>query len=261
MLRRLLREPLLVFAVCGALMFGVHAFLSARGATAVVLTAATRAALVADFEQLTGRAANAGDIAAIERDYVADELLLRDAVDAGLHLSDVDIRGELIRARRLQVAGVMPDPGDEQLVDYYAEHTGRYQSEPSLSFEHVYLEHPPKDAATILARLQGGESVAGDPYWQGPRFPRYGQSILRGMFGQSMVDALWAAPLDRWSGPLQSPRGWHYVRPTERLPATLLAFAEVRDQVERDYLATQIEQAVDRHVAELRKRYPVTVEP
>lgn len=260
MLRRLVREPLLVFAVCGAALFGLHAHLAGRGDAVVVLSTATRAALVEDFEQLTGRTASAADIAAIERDWIADELLLRDALDAGLHLADVDIRGELIRTQRLQVAGVLPDPSDEQLVDYYAEHLARYHGEPTISFEHVYLQAPPDDAAATLARLQGGEKVAGDPYWQGSQFPHYGQSILRGMFGQPLVDALWAAPLDQWSGPLQSPRGWHYVRPTERLPATLLAFADVRDQVERDYLASEIERAVDRRVAELRERYPVTIE-
>ncbi len=80
------------------------------------------------------------------------------------------------------------------------------------------------------------------------------------MFSQPFVDALWAAPLGEWSGPLESPHGWHYVRPTGRLPAALLAFDAVREQVENDYLVALIEQAVERRVAELEQRYEVTIE-
>ena len=80
------------------------------------------------------------------------------------------------------------------------------------------------------------------------------------MFGQPFVDALWAAPLGEWSGPLESSQGWHYVRTTERVPAALLTFDAAREQVENDYLVALIEQAVERRVTELEQRYEVTIE-
>jgi peptidyl-prolyl cis-trans isomerase C len=92
------------------------------------------------------------------------------------------------------------------------------------------------------------------PAPQGPSFPRYGRSILRGMFGQPFVDALWAAPVGEWSGPVESSHGWHYVRPAEQLPETRLAFDVVRDQAENDYLVAVISQAVERHVTRRRFR-------
>ena len=46
----------------------------------------------------------------------------------------------------------------------------------------------------------------------------------------------------------------------KRLPQSLLAFDEVRSQVENDYLVAQIQQAVDRRVAELEQRYEVILE-
>jgi hypothetical protein len=50
------------------------------------------------------------------------------------------------------------------------------------------------------------------------------------------------------------------VRATERVAAELLPFGAVRDQVENDYLAAAIQQAVDRRVAELERRYTVTID-
>ena len=260
MLVRLIRDPLFAFVVAGVALFVVYDAVQSRRTEPVRLTATTRAALIADFETLTGRSARADDIARIERDYVTDELLFRDAIDSGLHLTDNEIRRQLVETMRLRITGLLPDPTDEQLVNHYAENLDRYRSEPAVSFEHVYFRSLPPDGEDILGRLERGESVAGESFAQGQRFPRYGRSLLRGMFGQPFVDALWTAPLDEWSGPVESPQGWHFVRPTERLPETLLAFDVVRDQVENDYLVTLIQQAVERRVAELEQRHEVIVE-
>lgn len=260
MLARMIRDPLFAFAVAGVALFATNSALQSRRAEAVRLTAATRAALIADFETLTGRPAGADDIARIEREYVTDELLLRDALDNGLHLTDADIRAQLIERMRLQVTGPLPDPTDEQLVNHYAEHLDRYRSEPAVSFEHVYFRSLPPDGNGVLARLGTDEAIAGEPFAQGRSFPRYGRSMLRGMLGQPFVDALWAAPLGEWSGPFESSRGWHFVRPSERLTPTLLDFDVVRDQVENDYLFSLIQQSVERRVAELERQYEVTIE-
>ena len=260
MLARVIRDPLFVFAVAGIALFALHSALQPRGGEPVRLTATTRAALIADFETLTGRPATAADIALIEREYVTDELLLRDALDSGLHLEDGEIRSQLIEKMRLRITGPLPDPTDEQLVNHYAEHLERYRSEPAVSFEHVYFRSLPPDGEDILGRLGRGDPVAGESFAQGQSFPRYGRSILRGMFGQPFVDALWAAPVGEWSGPVESSQGWHFIRPTEQLPENLLAFDVVRDQVENDYLFALIQQAVERRVAELEQRYEVTIE-
>jgi hypothetical protein len=260
MFSRMIRDPLFAFIVTGVALFALYAAVQSRNTDPVRLTATTRAALIADFEMLTGRPASADDIARIEREYVTDELLLRDALDSGLHLTDGEVRRLLVEMMRLRITGPLPDPTDEQLVNHYAENLDRYRSEPAVSFEHVYFRSLPAESHSILARLHGGTVIAGEPFAQGRSFPRYGRSIVRGMFSQPFVDALWTAPLDEWSGPVESPQGWHYVRPTERLPEGLLPFDAVRDQVENDYLVVLIQQAVERRVAELEQRHEVTIE-
>ena len=249
-----------MFAVAGSALFLVYSMLQPNDSVEVRLTARTRTALIAEFESLTGRKANPADIARIERDYVTDELLFRDAVANGLHLTDSAIRGRLVEDMRLQVAGVLPDPSDEQLVNHYSDNIDRYRSEPSITFVQVYFRSRPDNDEEILAQLRAGRPVTSDTFAQGLEFPRFGRSMLRGIFGQPFVDALWSAPLGQWIGPIESPRGWHFVRATERAGAELLPFGAVRDQVENDYLAAAIQQAVDRRVAELERRYKVIVD-
>ena len=257
---RLFRDPLFLFVAAGAVLYASYALVESRRTEPVRLTAPARAALIADFEALTGAPAGVEDIARLERHWVADELLYREALTRGMHLDDGMVRQRLTERMRLGITGLQPDPGEEELVNQYAENLDLYESEASVSFEHVYFVELPPDADAHLRRLRGGGAVRGESFRFGARFPRYGRSMLRGIFGQPFVEALWGAPLDEWSGPVQSTLGWHLVRPVERLPAARLPFEEVREEVARDYLAAQSREAVDRRLAELELRYEVVIE-
>jgi peptidyl-prolyl cis-trans isomerase C len=192
---------------------------------------------------------------AIDAAAIADN-----AIDAGAIASGAITSAKFAAGAINAAAGELPDPTAEELVNHYSEHLDRYRSEPAASFEQVYFAGPIVDPAATLAALQAGASVAGEPFPQGERFPRYGRSMLRGLFGQAFVDALWTAPVGPWTGPIRSMHGWHYVRVTERLAPVLLPFETVREQVATDFVAAAIQDAVDRRVAELEKSYEVRVE-
>jgi hypothetical protein len=261
MLGRLIRDPLFAFALAGAALFVLHDQLAGSADTSLRLGSETRARLIADFEMMVGRAAGSDDIARLERDYIADELLFREALDAGMHLGDGVVRARLVEEMRYRITGLLPDPSEEQLVNHYAEHRERYLSEPAISFEHVYFEQlESSEAEGVLDRLRRGEQVQGDTFWQGAAFPRYGESMIRGLFGQAFVDALKEAPPGLWAGPLASSRGTHFVLRGEAHEASLLPFDVVRPQVENDFLVAAIQHAVDARIEQLRARYEVIVE-
>jgi peptidyl-prolyl cis-trans isomerase C len=259
-LLRWLREPLVAFLLLGGLLFATHALVERSRAPTVRLSADTSAALQANFAAVAGRPPDAAEIARLEHEYIVDEVLLHEAVERGLHLSSGAVRSRLVEDMRREIAGPLPDPTDEELVDYYSSHLDQYRSEPSASFDHVYFRDRPDDTAAWLARLQQGASVEGDPFARGMSFERYGRSMLRGMFGEAFVDALWDVPVGGWSGPVESAYGWHFVRPRDRQPAALLPFDAVRHQVEGDYLAAAIERAVDRHVERLEQQRGLRIE-
>jgi parvulin-like peptidyl-prolyl isomerase len=84
--------------------------------------------------------------------------------------------------------------------------------------------------------------------------------MLRGMFGEPFVAAVWAAAPRQWIGPLESPHGWHFVRVSGRQTAALRPFPDVSNQVENDWIAARIQSAVDRKVAELRRDQRISIE-
>jgi PPIC-type PPIASE domain len=257
---RVVRDPLFVFAVAGLGLYLVYAGLQAGAGQTIRLPASTRAALISNFEALAGRPATPADVARIERDFINDEVLFREALANDLHLSDSSVRSRLIEEMRMRITGPLPDPTDEQLVNHYSENLDRYRSEPAITFQHVYFSERPANEAALLEQLRAGRPIDGESFDLGREFPQYGRSLLRGMFGQPFTEALWNAPLHTWVGPLESARGWHFVQATERLAPALLPFDAVRQQVEIEYLAAQIASAVDRHVDDKRQRLDVQIE-
>lgn len=261
LLGRLVREPLLAFVVAGAALFIGHGQFATPADTLVRLGSETQSRLIADFELRAGRKASSEDIARLERDWITDELLFREALDAGVHLADSVVRARMVEEMRHRTTGLLPDPGEEQLVNHYAEHRERYLSEPSISFEHVYFERlEDARAAGLRDRLRQGDAVQGDAFWQGKTFPGYGESMIRGLFGQSFLDALKDAPSGVWTGPVESTRGFHFVLSRESHAASLLPFESVRSQVENDFLALVIQRTVEARIEQLRTRYQVVVE-
>ena len=113
----------------------------------------------------------------------------------------------------------------------------------------------------MLEALETGTAAVGEPFWQGNEFPGYGESALQGLFGSAFTSALWASPLNRWSGPLTSRHGWHFVYPTRRAPARQLPFADVTAQVENDYLISVINDRINAFVESRAAAYDLDLPP
>lgn len=254
---RAVRDPLFAFLVAGVALFGGYQIIERAQKPPVVFTPQVEQAMVEDYEMLVGRPATAADKARIKRDYLAEELLFREAIDRNMHLTDGETRKRLVNKVRYLIAGAPPEPTDEQLVNHYADNLAQYRAEPRTSFTQVYRAQKPADAALLLAQLNAGETIPSDDFWLGRGFPRYGDSMVRGIFGQPFVATLKTAPDGRWFGPVQSPRGWHFVRKSESIPAAMIPFPAIKDQVRQDYMIAHSEAAIDKALAGLKEKYDV----
>lgn len=253
--RRRLTDPLALFLLAGGAIFAAHWLVTSGDP--VIYTADIEKALVADHEALTGRPASAADKARLMADHVADELLFREAIARGEHLTDSVVRKRLIDKMRFAVTGPPPEPAEAEMVNFYAENINLYRSEPRTSFEHVFFSAKSGATAARLLELQQGARIVGDDFWVGRDFPRYGDSMVRGIFGQGFVDALGGAPMNQWVGPIQSPRGWHFVRKTATQVPTVIPYADIRDQVLRDLEAKASTAALDAEIARLTEIHGV----
>jgi hypothetical protein len=260
LLGTVLREPLVPFVLLGGAIFAAYAL--AQGSPPDVrFTPETAAALATEHEALTGRAPTAAERARMRDQFITDELLFREAIDRGLHLTDGPTKARMIERMRYTVTGMPPEPSEEELINHYSENIARYQAEPKITFEQRFFARRPDNPSVTLDQLNRGERVAGDDFWLGRSFPDYGHSMIRGIFGQPMVTALLEAPKGQWIGPLESARGFHFLRKDATAPARQLPYAAIREQVKQDYLTAYTQAAIDREVVRLKAKYDVEIVP
>lgn len=256
---RLLRDPLAVFLAAGLALFAAYWALGRQG-NHIEVSAAVQQGLAADYQLMTGRTPDAKQKQKLVDDYVADEILFREAVARGMHLTDRTTKARLVDRLRFLIAGAPKAPSEADLLDFYSEHQALYRAEPQISLDQLFFTRAPEDPAAILAALNRGERIDGDDFWMGRKFPNYGESMLRGMFGAQVLSAARSAPLGAWVGPYPSARGVHYLRIEARNPPALMRYTDVRDQVRQDMAAAQSNGAVDAQVREMQAKYDVDVE-
>jgi hypothetical protein len=255
----ILRDPLFLFLLIGGGFFLAYTLLSHR-ADRIEVTQAMQASLAADYEAVAGHKPDAAEQAKLVQEYVANELLFREAIARGMHLTDKATKQRLTDRLRFMLTGTPNEPTEADLIDYYATHLGSYRAEPQISFEHVFFANPPADPAGILARLNRGEQVSGDEFWMGRSFPDYGQSMVRGMFGQAFLSLAEKATPGSWFGPVRSNRGMHFVRVSGRRPAGMMPYTDIREQVRQDFIAAKTSGVIDAEVAKLERKYDVAID-
>lgn len=255
-----LREPLVAFAGLGGAFFLIY-HLSTADERVIAVDKAAQESLAADYQMLTGRAPDAAQRKKLVDDYITDEVLFREAVARGMHMTDKEARQRLTDKMRFLVVGSPGEPTEEQLIDFYSENLDLYQSEPKLTFDHVFFQAQPEGAPKLLKVLNDGGSVEGDEFWMGRQMVAYGQSMVRGMFGQAFLEEVAKAPKGQWIGPVTSIRGAHFVRLKEVSEPEMMPYAQVRDQVVQDWNNRQIEGALDAQMKVLKPKYDIHVEP
>ncbi len=260
-MRRLILDPVLIFFALGGMLFVAYAMLDRESTTAVVLSEGSRALLISEWEMLTGRSAEPSDVARIVNDYYQRELLFREGLAAELYLSDPSVRELIIELMQQRVVGEIVEPSAKDLVNFYTDNIERYYSEATISFSQKLFPTEPQDPRGQLATMNSAAAESGVEPWQGKDFPRYGISMVRGLFGQPILETLQRVPVGDWQGPYETRQGWHYFRVEERQAPVLLPFERVRGQVLADYQAAAVAEAVAQFARTQEPRYPLEISP
>lgn len=253
------RDPLFWFFILGALCFAAYA-LATGGKREVHVSQAVQIRLAEDHELLLGRKPNDQELARLLKNYVDGEILFLESLQQDMHTGDLKTKQRLIEKMRFLLTGAIADPTDVELVNFYAEHPEYYHTEPKYNFVQAFFTQAPAEPADVLRRLQTGEKVASDEFWLGERLQAYDESMVRGVLGQPFIDALRTAKLGEWTGPIQTPRGWHYIRVESIDTSKMMPFAEIREQIAQDWLEAQRTQSVTAKLDVLRRKYDVQIE-
>ena len=257
--RRVLADPFTHFIIVASALFFAYS-LHRPDKPHIAVSLAVQQSLSKEYELLHGQPPDAHALTELLDKHVADEVLFREALAQGLHLTDAKTRERLIEKLRFSLTDMVADPTPEELVNFYADNLPLYYSEPKLSFDQVFYTKLPADPVEVLGRLRSGEQLSGDPFWLGSHFEDYAQSMLRGVLGQRFVEGLHSAPVGEWFGPIESARGTHFVRMRGIAPSTLMPYTQVKDQVEQDWFARKRESSVQAKIHEAQEKYDITIE-
>jgi peptidyl-prolyl cis-trans isomerase C len=241
-LRDLLREPLVHFLIAGFLVFLLSLWrgggVDAESRT-IHITEDKVARLSASWEQIWRRPPTQSEIDGLIRDYIKEEVYYREAKRLGLDEDDMVVRRRL-RSKmeflaKAQVENAQVD--DQTLQRWLDRHPERFATDIIYDVDQIYLGEDAQDPSAILKNIASGA----DWREQGkaislPRaLEKSSASDIARQFGDSFAQALSAAPLERWAGPVESGFGDHLVRVRARKASGKPTLAAVRQRVENDW--------------------------
>jgi peptidyl-prolyl cis-trans isomerase C len=266
-----LQDPLVLFLLLGAVLFGASHWFSSQRADRerrISITPQLVAQQRALHEAQLGVTPDPATLETLVQTYVRDEALYREAKRLLLEQDDSVIRQRLIQKMEVLLtdATAVPIPTDAQLAEHLRTHAVRFRIATRVSFEQRYFaanesnaRSPEQRAAAALRQLAAGQTTKdSDSFALGDTFSDIDSDELISRFGESeMAGAALSAPLNAWAGPFKSGYGLHLIRVSHRVEGALPALNSVKESLIADWTASFREQERDRRIAALIAKHEV----
>ncbi|UCD82071.1 MAG: peptidyl-prolyl cis-trans isomerase [Desulfobacterales bacterium] len=267
-------EPLVHFLAIGALIFvAFHLWGGGPNSSRIVITPGQIDSMAARFTRTWQRSPTEEEMKGLIDDHVRNEIAAREAMAMGLDRDDTIIQRRLRQKLEFLAEDAVDaaPPTDDELRAWLNEHADEFRIEPEIGFFQVYL-NPDKrgnsiqdDTKKILEQLRKAgppvdKSVAGDSLMLPNELDLTRLSNVTRIFGRQFADEIIKVEPGRWTGPVSSGYGIHLVYVTERQEGRIPAFAEVRQAVEREFLAARRKEALSTMYKGMLERYHVTIE-
>lgn len=265
-MRRFVFSPLVHFFALAALIFAVHAALDGGGAAptgkTIRMTAAEADRLVQTFTATWKRPPTISELDALMRNWVRVEVNVREARALGLDRDDVVIRQRLTQKMRFlaETGAATLVPDEAALQAYLDRNAARFLTPARIAFAQVLLPVD-QDAAPVQALLGGGADPAplGAASLLPSRLPATPGPVIDRTFGTGFHAALLSFPVGQWRGPVESSYGQHLVRIESRTEAALPPLPDIRERVEAEWRAAEMETLRDSLERTLLSRYRVSL--
>ena len=262
LMSKFLREPMVLFSLTAAIVFGLHALTAPDRGQTIEITSATIDAAVENREMLLSRALTAEEHEELVEQILNQEILVREAVARGIHLHDSKTRARLVTQMHFVMSEDAPEPSSEDLARLQDQNPERYMLPRTVSFDHVFFEKDKLAALALKSRIDNGESVAedtGDRFWLGNRMEHYTAPQIITVLGWSFTTELMNLTPGMWSGPIRSGRGWHLVRLDAFHPAAPLPQADL-DRLLREVWKQEFRDATfNAQLKEMRAGYRIVL--
>lgn len=271
-MKKLIREPLVHFILIGALLFAGHHFWSqnvSKDDYTVYVSDAEIRRQAEIFASENQRQPTDEDIQALIFAHVEEQILMREGQRLGLGEDDTIIRRRLAQKMRFMINEDTPPrlPGDAELKDWFAQHSGQFEQSEQRAFTHIYFspgEHEDVTGAAEAALTQVTNAnwrQIGDPFIESNEVALIDATGLTRRYGSNFSEKLFALPVnDEWQGPIASAFGMHLIRIEDSISKEEPDFETVRPDVEKAWQAQALRAANEQKLIDLLERYDVKVE-
>lgn len=277
-MRRLLREPLVLFLLLGAILFGVYAYVErGHGGTdqskQIQLTVDDLSQLVLVFRSQWRRDPTRAELRGLVEDKVREEVLYREALALGLDKNDTIVVRRMAQKMQFLAEDVTAarEPTSEELGTWFEAHREHFALPPRVSFRHLYFSPDRRaarardDAAAALTKLAGQPEDAhlaatlADAFMFQEYYRDRAPEFLGKEFGPNFALAVAKLSPGSWQGPVESGFGWHLVFVDTLIPGRVPAFEEIEADVQKAWLAEQKAQGWEKTYQDMRAKYTVSL--
>ena len=207
------------------------------------------------------------------KDPATREALYARALDLGLDRKDLVVRRILVQKMRLLASrSGEAQVGDEELQAFLAAHPDEFRAPGRTTFRQAFFakrgdgDGALARAASVLDDLRAGRidddaAVAkGDAFALPSRLVGQSRKQVEKVFGADFAGRIEGVPLGTWSGPWESPAGWHLVTVERRVPGEIPSLEAVRGRVLESWREKRRAERLAAFVRDLRSRQPLRVE-
>jgi parvulin-like peptidyl-prolyl isomerase len=246
-MKQFLKEPLLHFMLIGAGLFGLYSLVNSEeeySAERIVITEGRIEQFISVYEKTWQRQPSEQELKSLIDDYVLEEIYYRQAQEMGIDQDDTIIRRRMRQKLEFLTDDMLLqlDVDDKELAKFLSENPKLFQKGMNYSFEHIYI-NPEKHGDQLESylteaaeKIAAGEDVQSDSYFVPRAHSEVEKGKVRRDFGEEFSAQLDKLSIGKWSEPVASSLGVHFVKVIERKEAQVPELAEVREQVKREWL-------------------------
>jgi hypothetical protein len=279
LVHELVRQPLVHFLVIGlALGVALQWFGNRQETgpdTTIRISAVDIARADAEWRSRWKRPPTQQELEGLVKARIREMVLYREAVAMGLDRDEPVIRRVLVQKLESIAKDLIElslSPTDQDLEQYFEEHTERYRPASLITFTHAFVDPDARgdraieDAEKMVAELRslghgaGGADRYGDPFMLQRYYPEKERQRVASLFGAGFADTVFDLPTGGWHGPVLSGYGLHAVYVHNRTDFPVPPLAEVLERVRQDWVDDNRRRIVDQYFADMMARYEVVIE-
>ncbi len=258
----LLREPLLHFALFGALLFGAdHALSAGKDSRAVIQVGPeVDKEAVELFRNGIGRAPTAAELKTLRERWIDNEVLYREGLALRVDQGDPTIRERVIfKALNVMQANLsLPKIDEAGLRRWFEQHRASYDEPDRYDFLEAMVPGKPTEQSLRAFADALNAGVASDTQGSLRVFKARPRGNLVGSYGERFAGALDALAPGRWHV-LDSTDGKRVIALQSKSAGERVSFESVRGRVYEDWKDTTMQNLRTAAVRELGKKYTINL--